>query len=79
MMSANLHQLLRSLCLETDWKYAIFWKLQQHCAKMILTWEDVYYDNPDNCDSSLKSCIFVRGRYCWTSSSYWKASMDLCG
>ncbi|KAK2435275.1 transcription factor EMB1444 [Trifolium repens] len=65
MMSANLHQLLRSLCLETDWK--------------ILTWEDVYYDNPDNCDSSLKSCIFVRGRYCWTSSSYWKASMDLCG
>jgi hypothetical protein len=27
-----------------------------------LTWEDVYYDNPDNCDSSLKSCIFVRGR-----------------
>ncbi|CAI8602860.1 unnamed protein product [Vicia faba] len=50
-MGANLHQLLRSLCLDTDWKYAIFWKLQ-HCARMILTWEDAYYDNLDNCDSS---------------------------
>lgn len=32
-MGTNLHQLLRSLCLDTDWKYAIFWKLQ-HCARM---------------------------------------------
>ncbi|CAL5206911.1 unnamed protein product [Lathyrus oleraceus] len=51
-MGTNLHQLLRSLCLDTDWKYAIFWKLRQHCARMILKWEDVYYDNLDNCDSS---------------------------
>ncbi|XP_058770973.1 transcription factor EMB1444-like [Vicia villosa] len=51
MMGANLHQLLRSLCLDTDWKYAVFWKLQ-HCARMILTWEDAYYDNLNNCDSS---------------------------
>ncbi|WJX46453.1 hypothetical protein P8452_33255 [Trifolium repens] len=66
MMSANLHQLLRSLCLETDWK--------------ILTWEDVYYDNPDNCDSSLKSCIFVgegivgqvavTGKHQWICADY---------
>ncbi|CAJ2627691.1 unnamed protein product [Trifolium pratense] len=57
-MSTNLHQLLRSLCLESDWKYAIFWKLQQHCARMILTWEDAYYDSPDNCDSSQSGCDF---------------------
>lgn len=54
-MGTNLHQLLRSLCLDTDWKYAIFWKLQ-HCARMILTWEDAYYDNPNNCDSSQSMC-----------------------
>ncbi|KAF7804655.1 transcription factor bHLH155-like isoform X1 [Senna tora] len=55
-MAANMHQLLRSLCLNTDWKYAIFWKLK-HRARMILTWEDAYYDNPDDYDSlDNKSC-----------------------
>ena len=33
MGSTNLQQLLRSLCLNTDWKYAIFWKLK-HRARM---------------------------------------------
>ncbi|XP_014492681.1 transcription factor bHLH155-like [Vigna radiata var. radiata] len=50
-MGSNLHRLLRSFCLGTDWKYAIFWKLK-HRARMILTWEDAYYDNPNICDSS---------------------------
>ncbi|XP_017414885.1 transcription factor EMB1444 isoform X2 [Vigna angularis] len=55
-MGSNLHRLLRSFCLGTDWKYAIFWKLK-HRARMILTWEDAYYDNPNICDSSgNKSC-----------------------
>ncbi|XP_061366961.1 transcription factor EMB1444-like [Gastrolobium bilobum] len=54
-MSTNLHQLLRSLCLDTDWKYAIFWKLK-HCARMTLTWEDAYYDHPDNYDSFKNKC-----------------------
>ncbi|XP_068493170.1 transcription factor EMB1444-like isoform X2 [Phaseolus vulgaris] len=55
-MGSNLHRLLRSFCLGTDWKYAIFWKLK-HRARMILTWEDAYYDNPNICDSSEnKSC-----------------------
>ncbi|KAI4349408.1 hypothetical protein L6164_010000 [Bauhinia variegata] len=50
-MGTNLRQILKSLCLNTDWKYAIFWKLK-HRARMILTWEDAYYDNPDDYDSS---------------------------
>ncbi|KAJ1417502.1 hypothetical protein SESBI_16558 [Sesbania bispinosa] len=37
-MGTNLHQLLKSLCLSTDWK--------------VLTWEDAYYDNPDHYDTS---------------------------
>jgi hypothetical protein len=32
-MVNNLHQLLRSLCFNTQWNYAIFWKLK-HCAPM---------------------------------------------
>ncbi|KAG5043580.1 hypothetical protein GLYMA_03G161800v4 [Glycine max] len=50
-MGTNLHQVLRSLCLNTHWNYAIFWKLK-HRARMILTWEDAYYSNPDDYDSS---------------------------
>ncbi|ESW34523.1 hypothetical protein PHAVU_001G159600 [Phaseolus vulgaris] len=50
-MGTNLHQVLRSLCLNTHWNYAIFWKLK-HRARMILTWEDAYYNNPDDYDSS---------------------------
>ncbi|XP_054807388.1 transcription factor EMB1444-like isoform X2 [Prosopis cineraria] len=36
-MGTNLQQVLRSLCLNSEWK--------------ILTWEDGYYDNPDEHDS----------------------------
>ncbi|KAK7410729.1 hypothetical protein VNO78_01751 [Psophocarpus tetragonolobus] len=55
-MGSNLQRLLRSFCLGTDWKYAIFWKLK-HRARMILTWEDAYYENSSSCDSSEnKSC-----------------------
>ncbi|KAL5059669.1 hypothetical protein RYX36_031273 [Vicia faba] len=52
-MGSNLHQLLRSLCFNTHWNYAIFWKLK-HCPPnpMILTLEDAYYDNSDYFDSS---------------------------
>lgn len=32
-MGTNLHQVLRSLCLNTHWNYAIFWKLK-HRARM---------------------------------------------
>ncbi|KAL7200870.1 hypothetical protein ACSBR1_032737 [Camellia fascicularis] len=43
-MGTQLHQALRTLCFNTEWKYAVFWKLK-HRARMMLTWEDAYYDN----------------------------------
>ncbi|XP_028765502.1 transcription factor EMB1444 [Neltuma alba] len=54
-MATNIRQLLRSLCLNTDWKYAVFWRLK-HGDRMILTWEDGYYDNPDHYDSLGNEC-----------------------
>ncbi|KZV32987.1 hypothetical protein F511_01498 [Dorcoceras hygrometricum] len=42
-MESQLQQMLRSLCFNTGWKYAIFWKLE-HQEQIILTSEDAYYD-----------------------------------
>ncbi|TYI13642.1 hypothetical protein ES332_A08G072300v1 [Gossypium tomentosum] len=52
----RLQQLLRSLCLNTEWKYAVFWKLK-HRARMALTWEDAYYDNLDQLDPLANHCF----------------------
>ncbi|KAI3526615.1 hypothetical protein L1887_05872 [Cichorium endivia] len=41
-----LHQALKTLCLNTDWNYAVFWKLNPQ-ARMMLTCEDAYYDKND--------------------------------
>eukprot|EP00262_Sarcandra_glabra_P013053 TRINITY_DN3526_c2_g2_i1.p1 TRINITY_DN3526_c2_g2~~TRINITY_DN3526_c2_g2_i1.p1 ORF type:complete len:780 (-),score=123.66 TRINITY_DN3526_c2_g2_i1:1182-3521(-) len=38
-----LRNLLRSLCHNTRWKYAVFWKLM-HRSRTLLTWEDGYCD-----------------------------------
>ncbi|KAL9243012.1 hypothetical protein vseg_016954 [Gypsophila vaccaria] len=43
-MSTHLHQLLWSLCWNTEWTYAVFWKLK-HRDRMVLTYEDGYYNN----------------------------------
>ncbi|KNA14548.1 hypothetical protein SOVF_106520 [Spinacia oleracea] len=43
-MATHLQQLLRSLCWNTEWNYAVFWKLK-HRARMVLTWEDAFYNN----------------------------------
>ncbi|XP_060970996.1 transcription factor bHLH155 isoform X1 [Cannabis sativa] len=45
-MGTDLQQVLRSLCLNSEWKYAVFWKLK-HRARMVLTWEDAYYDKSE--------------------------------
>ncbi|XP_074316675.1 transcription factor EMB1444-like [Silene latifolia] len=50
-MATHLHQLLRSLCWNTEWNYAVFWKVK-HLARMVLTWEDGYYNNQYKLDSS---------------------------
>lgn len=39
-----LRQLLRSLCHNTQWDYAVFWKLNQG-SEIILSWEDSYFDD----------------------------------
>lgn len=49
MGGVKLHQLLKNLCVNTDWKYAVFWKLK-HQAQMTLTWEDAYYDYEEEND-----------------------------
>ncbi|KAJ9543384.1 hypothetical protein OSB04_023091 [Centaurea solstitialis] len=41
-----LHQALKTLCVNTDWNYAVFWKLYPR-ARMMLTCEDAYYDKND--------------------------------
>ncbi|GFP96824.1 transcription factor emb1444 [Phtheirospermum japonicum] len=42
-MGSRLQQVLRGLCLNTGWKYAVFWKLT-HRTRIMFTWEDAYYD-----------------------------------
>ncbi|KAL8138993.1 hypothetical protein V2J09_004994 [Rumex salicifolius] len=46
-MGTHLQHLLRSLCWNTEWNYAVFWKLRSR-ARMVLTWEDAYYDSHVN-------------------------------
>ncbi|XP_015891480.3 transcription factor bHLH155 isoform X2 [Ziziphus jujuba] len=55
-MGTELQQILRSLCLNTEWKYAVFWKLK-HRARMVLTWEDAYYDNCEQYDPPENKCF----------------------
>ncbi|KAI5682547.1 hypothetical protein M9H77_03775 [Catharanthus roseus] len=44
MVSNSLRQFLQSLCCNSPWDYAVFWKLQQHQNQMLLTWEDGSFD-----------------------------------
>ncbi|KAL7589674.1 hypothetical protein Lser_V15G39064 [Lactuca serriola] len=47
MGGVELHQELKNLCVNSDWKYAAFWKLN-HGDRMILTCEDVYCNTDDD-------------------------------
>ncbi|KAJ6336121.1 hypothetical protein OIU78_012680 [Salix suchowensis] len=55
-MGADLHNTLRSLCFNTYWNYAVFWKLK-HRARMVLTWEDGYYENCELHDAFESKCF----------------------
>ncbi|KAM7521690.1 hypothetical protein LguiA_011592 [Lonicera macranthoides] len=50
-MGSQLQQALRILCSNTEWNYAVFWKLE-HQARMMLTWEDAYFDDQEQHDLS---------------------------
>ncbi|XP_057971020.1 transcription factor bHLH157-like isoform X2 [Malania oleifera] len=45
MGTTALRHLLKSLCDNSHWTYAVFWKLKNQ-TEMILTWEDGYHDYP---------------------------------
>lgn len=34
-MGTNLQHVLRSICVNSDWKYAIFWKLKHHARMYV--------------------------------------------
>ncbi|KAL2934711.1 hypothetical protein RDABS01_017830 [Bienertia sinuspersici] len=53
-MATHLQQLLRSLCWNTEWNYAVFWKLK-HRARMVLTWEDAFYNDHFKFGEALES------------------------
>ncbi|KAJ6841876.1 transcription factor EMB1444-like [Iris pallida] len=42
-MTTVVRQLLKSLCHNTRWNYAVLWKLRRQ-NNMLLTWEDWYFD-----------------------------------
>ncbi|ERN08039.1 transcription factor LHW isoform X1 [Amborella trichopoda] len=44
-METPLRQLLKGFCHDSEWQYAVFWKLK-HRSRMLLTWEDGYYNFP---------------------------------
>ncbi|XP_051118770.1 transcription factor EMB1444-like isoform X2 [Andrographis paniculata] len=48
-MGGQLQPLLRNLCFDSGWNYAVFWKLK-HRARMMLTCEDAYYVGNESTD-----------------------------
>ncbi|XP_031372328.1 transcription factor EMB1444 isoform X2 [Punica granatum] len=54
-MTTGLQRLLRSLCSGTEWTYAVFWRLKPH-RRMVLTWDDAYYDNCGKAELSEVNC-----------------------
>ncbi|KAJ4955885.1 hypothetical protein NE237_012668 [Protea cynaroides] len=54
-MDTHLRETLRRLCFKTQWKYAVFWKLE-YLDRKILTWEDAYCNNHESPDHSVNMC-----------------------
>lgn len=50
MESSALRQLLQSICYNSPWKYALFWKFQEH-NQMNLTFEEGYIQSPQQRNS----------------------------
>ncbi|KAF9599429.1 hypothetical protein IFM89_037195 [Coptis chinensis] len=53
-----LRHLLRSLCNDSPWEYAVFWKLK-HRSRMLLNWEDGYcnYSKPRDFVESMSDIL----------------------
>ncbi|KAF8099436.1 hypothetical protein N665_0243s0001 [Sinapis alba] len=55
-MGSTSQEILRSLCSDTEWTYAVFWKLN-HQSRMVLTLDGAYYDNDGHYNSpDVQSC-----------------------
>ncbi|XP_010469739.1 PREDICTED: transcription factor bHLH155 [Camelina sativa] len=55
-MGSSSQEILRSFCSNTDWNYAVFWKLNHRGSRMVLTLEDAYYginNSPEVKDSGV--------------------------
>ncbi|XP_059647110.1 transcription factor LHW-like [Cornus florida] len=63
MGATPLRQFLQSLCHNSHWNYAVFWKLQQQ-SSMLLTWEDGYCD----CLKPRESMGSILGDICFKES-----------
>ncbi|CAH8282528.1 unnamed protein product [Eruca vesicaria subsp. sativa] len=58
-MGATSQEILRSLCFNTEWRYAVFWKLN-HRSRMVLTLEDAYYDiHGHNNSQDVQGCSVI--------------------
>ncbi|XP_071690415.1 transcription factor EMB1444-like [Rutidosis leptorrhynchoides] len=57
MGGGGLHHQLKNLCVNTDWKYAVFWKLGNQ-SQMVMTWEDGYYRDDKEKNNRLESNWF---------------------
>ncbi|XP_027066923.2 transcription factor LHW-like isoform X1 [Coffea arabica] len=44
MGSPSLRQFLQSLCCNSPWDYAVFWKFQEHQNEMLLVWDEGLFD-----------------------------------
>ncbi|KAL3536438.1 hypothetical protein ACH5RR_004899 [Cinchona calisaya] len=44
MDPTSLRPFLQSMCCDSQWDYAVFWKLQRHQNQMLLVWDDGLFD-----------------------------------
>ncbi|KAI3939102.1 hypothetical protein MKX01_001970 [Papaver californicum] len=69
MESTTVRQLLRSICLDLQWEYAVFWRFK-HQNSMFLAWEDGYCDYPNTrASAESKSRNIGFGQEAWIASS----------
>ncbi|KAI3904780.1 hypothetical protein MKW92_002664 [Papaver armeniacum] len=69
MESTTVRQILRSICLNLQWEYAVFWRFK-HQNSMFLAWEDGYCDYPNTrASAECKSRNVGFGQEAWIASS----------
>ncbi|KAI3851800.1 hypothetical protein MKX03_034155 [Papaver bracteatum] len=78
MESTTVRQILRSICLNLQWEYAVFWRFK-HQNSMFLAWEDGYCDYPNTralAKSKPRNVGFGQEAWIASSSSCCDVSID---